>query len=198
MIGSLRGDVLERDLNGSALVEVAGVGYIVNVTERTLAELEPGAQVFLHVHHHVTETAETLYGFLQRDERLTFQSLIKVNKVGPALAMAVLGTHTPSALVDIVAANDAGALSLVPGIGKKTAERLLVDLRGSFSLPSLDGPGGDGGGSGGSSVGEVREALAGLGYGTEEIRETLRELPGDADAASLLRDALKLLGAKRA
>ncbi|MEL6890000.1 MAG: Holliday junction branch migration protein RuvA [Actinomycetota bacterium] len=197
MIGSLRGEVLERDLSGTALVEVAGVGYVVNVTERTLAELEPGAKVFLHVHHHVTETAESLFGFLQRDERLTFQSLIKVNKVGPSLAMAVLGTHTPSALVDIVAANDAGALSLVPGIGKKTAERLLVDLRGSFSLPSLDGPTGDGA-SGGSAVGEVREALAGLGYGTDEIRDTLRELPSDLDASALLRDALKLLGARRA
>lgn len=197
MIGSLRGEVLERDLAGTALVDVMGVGYIVNVTERTLAELEPGTQVFLHVHHHVTETAESLFGFLQRDERLTFQSLIKVNKVGPALAMAVLGTHTPAALVDIVAANDAGALSLVPGIGKKTAERLLVDLRGSFSLPSLDAPVGDGV-PGGSAVGEVREALAGLGYGTEEIRDVLRDLPGDLDSSTLLRDALKSLGARRA
>ena len=196
MIGSLRGEVLERDLGGTALVEVAGVGYVVHVTERTLAELEPGATVFLHVHHHVTETAESLFGFLQRDERVTFQSLIKVNKVGPALAMAVLGTHTPSALVDIVAANDAGALSLVPGIGKKTAERLLVDLRGSLSLPSLDDTAGAAGGS--SAVGEVREALAGLGYGTDEIRDVLRELPSDTEASALLRDALQLLGAKRA
>lgn len=197
MIGSLRGEVLERDLGGSALIEVAGVGYIVNVTERTLAELEPGTGVFLHVHHHVTETAESLFGFLQRDERVTFQSLIKVNKVGPALAMAVLGTHTPAALVDIVAANDAAALSLVPGIGKKTAERLLVDLRGSLSLPSLDGPGTTAGGPG-SPVGEVREALAGLGYATDEIRDVLRDVPGDTDSATLLRDALKTLGAKRA
>lgn len=191
MIGSLRGVILERELSGTALVEVAGVGYVVNVTERTLAELEPGAQVFLHVHHHVTETAESLFGFLQRDERLTFQSLIKINKVGPSLAMAVLATHTPLTLVDIVASNDAGALALVPGIGKKTAERLLVDLRDSFSLPSAGPPGATSPGN--SSVGDVREALAGLGYGTEEIRDVLRELPSDADSATLLRDALKTL-----
>ncbi len=197
MIGSLRGEVLERDLAGTALVEVAGVGYVVNVTERTLAELEPGSTVFLHVHHYVTETAESLFGCLDRDERLTFQSLIKVNKVGPALAMAVLGTHSPSTLVDIVAANDAAALSLVPGIGKKTAERLLIDLRGSLSLPMLDDVTGAGT-AGGSAVGEVREALAGLGYAADEIRDTLRTLPGDADAATLLRDALQLLGAKHA
>ncbi len=193
MIGSLRGEVLERELTGTALVEVAGVGYIVHVTERTLAELEPGAKVFLHVHHHVTETNEALFGFLQRDERLTFQSLIKINKVGPSLAMAVLATHTPGSLVDIVAANDAGALSLVPGIGKKTAERLLVDLRGSFSLPSIEPSGSS---SASSPVGEVREALAGLGYGSDEIRAVLRELPSDADASTLLRDALKTLAKK--
>jgi Holliday junction DNA helicase RuvA len=190
MIGSLRGEVLERELTGTALVEVAGVGYVVNVTERTLAELEPGAKVFLHVHHHVAETVESLFGFLRRDERLTFQSLIKINKVGPSLAMAVLATHTPATLVDIVAANDAGALSLVPGIGKKTAERLLVDLRGSLSLPSIDPSGST---SGSSAVGEVREALVGLGYGQEEIRDVLLALPSDADSATLLRDALSTL-----
>jgi len=191
VIGSLRGQVLERDLTGAALVEVGGVGYVVNVTERTLAELEPGASVFLHVHHHVAETVESLYGFLRRDERLTFQSLIKINKVGPSLAMAVLATHTPGSLVDIVAANDAGALSLVPGIGKKTAERLLVDLRGSFSLPSIDPSGAPAEGS--SAVGAVREALIGLGYANDEIHSVLRALPSDADSASLLRDALTTL-----
>ncbi len=202
MIGSLRGAVLERDLSGSAggtvLVEVSGVGYLVTVTERTLAELEPGANVFLHVHHHVTETAESLFGFLQRDERVTFQTLIKVNKVGPALAMAVLGTHPPSALVDIVANNDTASLALVPGIGKKTAERLLVDLRDKLAVPILDESPIGSGGAGSSSVAEVREALAGLGYATEEIRDALRELPSDADSATLLRDALKMLGARHA
>lgn len=195
MIGSLRGEVLDRDLAGSVLVEVAGVGYVVNVTERTLSELEPGSQVFLHVHHHVTETAESLFGFLGKDERVTFQSLIKANGVGPALAMSVLATHPPAALVDIVAANDVGALTLVPGVGKKTAERLLIELRNRLSLPSLDASSATGSSS---AVGEVREALAGLGYATEEIRDVLRELPGDVDSATLLRDALKSLGAKRA
>jgi len=82
-------------------------------------------------------------------------------------------------------------------LGKKTAERLLVELRNRLSLPMLD-PVPAGGGGGGSVVGDVREALAGLGYGQEEIRDALRELPSTGDAATLLRDALKLLGAKRA
>ncbi|MFT6290177.1 MAG: Holliday junction DNA helicase RuvA [Ilumatobacter sp.] len=196
MIGSLRGTILDRDLDGSVLVEVAGVGYNVAVTERTLSELEPGTETFLYVHHHVTETAETLFGFRAKDERITFQTLIKTNGVGPSIAMAVLATHPPTALVDIVANNDIAALTLVSGIGKKTAERMMVELRDRLSLPMLDPSGGPS--SAGSAVAEVREALAGLGYGTDEIRDVLRDLPSDSPSATLLRDALKSLGAKRA
>lgn len=198
MIGSLRGTVLERTNDTSVLVEVGGVGYVVAVTPRTLAELEPGSPVFLYVHHHIREDAQTLYGFRQRDERATFEVLIATHGIGPALAIAILGTHAPSALVDIVATNDLGALTLVPGVGKKTAERLLVELRNRLSLPLLDPVGAGAAGGGGSVVGDVREALTGLGYGPDEIRDVLRELPATADASSLLRDALKLLGAKRA
>ncbi len=195
MIGSLRGEVLDRNLDTTALIEVAGVGYIVSVTERTLAELEPGTETFLYIHHHVTETAETLFGFRAKDERITFQTLIKTNGVGPSTAMAVLATHPPTALVDIVANNDVAALTLVSGIGKKTAERMMVELRDRLSLPMLDT---GTAAANGSSVAEVREALAGLGYGTDEIRDVLRDLPSDAPSATLLRDALKSLGAKRA
>ncbi|MFK8026236.1 MAG: Holliday junction branch migration protein RuvA [Ilumatobacter sp.] len=195
MIGSLRGTIIERDLDGAVMLEVSGVGYNVAVTERTLAELEPGSDVFLHVHHHITDSTQALFGFLAKDERITFQTLIKTNGVGPAIALAVLATHPPTALVDIVANNDIAALTLVSGIGKKTAERMMVELRDRLSLPQLDQgtPGGAG-----SAVAEVREALAGLGYGTDEIRDVLRELPSDAPSATLLRDALKSLGAKRA
>ncbi len=196
MIGSLRGTVLERVGETTVLLEVGGVGYLVTVTPRTLAELEPTSAAFLHIHHHIREDAQTLYGFARRDERTTFEVLIATHGVGPAMALAILGTHAPAALVDIVAANDHGALTLVPGVGKKTAERLLVELRNRLNLPMLD-PVGAGGG-GGSAIGDVREALLGLGYGEMEIRDAMRDLPGDGDSATLLRDALKLLGAKRA
>ena len=195
MIGSLRGTVLERGLDGTVLLEVAGVGYHVVVSSRTLPELEPTTTTFLHIHHHIREDGQTLYGFLDRTERATFQTLIATHGVGPALAMAIVATHPPTALVDIVAGGDLAALTMVPGVGKKTAERLLVELRSRLSVPVLDPVGGNGASS---PIGDVREALAGLGYGPEEIREALRELPSDADAATLLRDALKLLGARRA
>lgn len=196
MIGSLRGEVLERQVEGSVLLEVSGVGYVVSVTERTLAELEPGAPVFLYVHHHIREDAQTLYGFTSREERVTFQTLIATHGIGPALALAVLATYPPAALVDVVASGDTAALTLVPGVGKKTAERMIVELRNRLSIPVLDGA--EQGFVEGSPVSAVRDALSGLGYGSDEIREVLRDLPGDVDSETLLRDALKSLGAKRA
>ena len=194
MIGSLRGSVLERNLDGSVLLEVGGIGYLVTVSTRVLAELEPGTPVFLYVHHHIREDAQTLYGFTSRDDRSTFQALIATHGIGPALAVAILATHPPAALFDVVSSNDVAAMTLVPGVGKKTAERLIIELRDRLSVPTLDS------GTGGSvsAVADVRDALASLGYGTDEIREVLRELPTGADSSTLLRDALKTLGARRA
>ncbi len=125
----------------------------------------------------------------------TFQVLIGAHGIGPALAMAILATHPPAALVDIVASNDTAALSLVPGVGKKTAERLIVELRDRLSIPVLENAGAT---RSASAVADVREALTGLGYGTDEVRDVLRDLSGDTDSASLLREALKSLGARRA
>lgn len=197
MIGSLRGTVVERGLDGSVLVEVAGVGYLVTVTSRTLGELEPTTSAFLYVHHHIREDAQTLYGFASRDEKTAFEILIATHGVGPALAMAILATHSPSALVDIVANGDLAALTLVPGVGRKTAERLLVELKNRMNVPVLDQVATGGNGSG-SATADVREALLGLGYGAEEIRDALRELSHHDDAGALLREALLALGARRA
>lgn len=195
MIGSLRGVVVERIEDSTVLVEVGAIGYLVHVTPRTLAELEPTSSAFLYVHQHIREDAHTLYGFLDRDERRTFESLIDTHGIGPSMAMAILATHSPRALTDIVANGDVASLTLVPGVGKKTAERLLIELKGRLNLPMLDGITSAGSAS---SVAQVREALVGLGYGHDEIRDTLRELDGSLDAERLLRDALNLLGARRA
>jgi holliday junction DNA helicase RuvA len=198
VIGSLRGTVLERSTDGEVLVEVAGVGYRVQVSPRTLAELEPSTTAFLHVHHHIREDAQVLYGFASRDERATFEILLKTNGVGPSLAMAIVSTHSPAALRDVVAAADLASLCLVPGVGRKTAERLIVELRNRLAVPDVDVRAVVGGGAEHSAVADVREALGQLGYSHEEIRDVLRDVPSGGDAASLLRDALKLLGARRA
>lgn len=192
MIGSLRGTVLERLSDGTALIEVGGVGYTVHVTPKALAELEPTSPAFLYVHHHIREDAQLLFGFLGRDERTLFQTLIAAHGVGPAMAMSILATHSPSTLVDIVASSNLSALTLVPGVGKKTAERLLVELRGKLKISvEVDA-------ASSSAVGEVQQALVNLGYSESEIREALRDLGGTSDSASMLRSALSFLGARRA
>jgi Holliday junction DNA helicase RuvA len=199
VIGSLRGSVLDRSTDAEVLLEVQGVGYRVVVTPRTLSTLDPGTDAFFHVHHHIREDAQTLYGFPTREERVCFEALLGAHRVGPALALAILGTFPPGELRRLVADGDVSALTLVPGVGKQTAARLLLELKGR-----LDGVGIDAGdlpanGSGAATPTQaVAEALAGLGYGNEEIRDALRDVPTAADAATLLRDALKVLAVKRA
>jgi len=191
VIGSLRGTLLDRDpASGEVLVEVGGVGYRALVPPGTLGALgSVGAAVFLHTHLHVREDALTLYGFATRDERACFEALLGAHGVGPALALAILGVHRPDALRSAVADDDVDALCLVPGVGKKTATRLLLELKSRLDVPEGEvvllptvGP-----------RNEVREALVALGYGPDEIRGAVHELPPDGDASILLKEALTRL-----
>ncbi|MBK5224846.1 MAG: Holliday junction branch migration protein RuvA [Acidimicrobiia bacterium] len=200
MIGSLRGQLLDRTLSGEVLVEVGGVGYRIVVSPSTaIAVGDLGESVFLHVHHHIREDAQTLYGFTTRDERITFEALLSAHGVGPALAMAILSVHPPASLSRILADDDLAALCLVPGVGKKTAQRLLVELKSRLDIPDLDldSPVGGGAGGVGSVRSDVHEALAGLGYAPDEIREATRDLPTDGDPSQLLKEALQRLAVAR-
>ena len=196
MIGSLRGTVLERFTPSTVLIEVAGVGYLCSVTTSTFAELEPTVSVFLHIHHHIREDTQTLFGFSSRVERDTFNVLIATHGIGPAMAMAILSTYSPTALVTVVASGDTQALTVVPGVGKKTAERLMIELKSRLNLEGISAV--DAYGSVQSAAADVREALTALGYGPEEIREAMRQLTTADDAETMLRDALAMLGARRA
>lgn len=202
MIGSVRGTLLDRGAS-EVIVEVLGVGYRVTVSPTTAVSLgDIGEEVFCWTHHHQREDAQTLYGFATKDERICFEALIGAHGVGPALALAILSVHSPAALARILAEDDLGALCLVPGVGKKTAQRLLIDLKSRLSIPDLgEAPAAAGGptAAAGAAVprADVREALAGLGYTESEVREVMAELPEGGDAASLLRDALKLLATAR-
>lgn len=197
MIGSLRGILLDRLDTGEALVEVGGVGYRVMLAAPTLAGLgELGEAVFLHVHTHVREDAIILYGFSDRDQRSCFEALIGAHGVGPSLALAILSIHRPSALRRAVMTGDADALVMVPGVGAKTAARLLIELEARLDLPPDRGePGPEGGAKG--AVGEVRAALAGLGYGPDEVHLALRALPDEGAVEDLLRAALRELAGAR-
>ena len=201
MIGSLRGTLLDRE-DDVVLVEVGGVGYRVTVSPTTAVSLgDVGDEVFLWIHHHIREDAQALYGFPTADGRRCFTALLGAHGVGPALALAILSVHGPVDLVRVLAEDDVAALCLVPGVGKKTAARLLVELKSRLDIP-LDGPVVvDGGGPApvraGAARAVVREALAGLGYGTDEIRTVLADLPDGDDAGELLKQALRLMAAVR-
>jgi Holliday junction DNA helicase RuvA len=196
MIGSLRGTLLDRSPSGEVLVEVGGVGYRVLVAPGTMAALGPlGSPVFLYVHQHVREDAHTLYGFATREERVCFEGLLGAHGVGPALALAILAVHSPHALRRALVDDDVDALTLVPGVGKKTAARLLIELKARLDVPDLDLVAANGSGRP-SARAELRAALDGLGYAPDEVREVLRELPEDGELDALLRDALRLLAVR--
>jgi Holliday junction DNA helicase RuvA len=195
VIGSVRGSVVERHASGEVLVEVGGVGYRAYVPLRAVPALEPGAMTFLFTHLHVRDDAMVLYGFPTRDERDTFEALIGATGVGPKLALAILSVHSPGALRRALATDDLDALVLVPGVGKRTAQRLLVELKARLEVPDLDLTGVPGSAPSGARA-EVRDALTNLGYSAEEVRDALARLDGDRGVEDLLRDALRLLAAR--
>jgi Holliday junction DNA helicase RuvA len=207
VIGSLRGLLVERTMTGQVLVEVGGVGYVALVPSGTLARLgEPGREVHLHVSTQVREDAITLYGFSTRDERVCFEALLAAQGVGPALALAVLSVHGPDALRRALAENDVDALCLVPGVGKKTAARVLLDLKARLSGAEPDvetvvaASSSNGAGAAPlapSPRSEVRAALASLGYGPDEVREAVRDLPDEGEVGALVKTALSRLAAVR-
>jgi holliday junction DNA helicase RuvA len=196
VIGSVRGSVLERSASGEVLVEVGGVGYRVLVPLSAVPALMPGAGAFLFTHLHVRDDAMILYGFPTREERDTFEVLIGANGVGPKLALAILSVHSPAALRRALLDDDVDALMLVPGVGKRTAQRLAVELKARLDVPDIEtvdtaAPP--------SPRAEVRSALAGLGYEPDEVRDVLAQLDGaeDVSVEDLLRDALRMLAVSR-
>jgi len=177
VIASLRGLVTERRAVGDAAVElvldVAGVGYRVLASPRTAGGLQLGHEAFLAVHTHVREGAITLYGFASPEERTAFELLLGAHGVGPGLALAILSVHDPAELVQVIANGNVDALKLVPGVGQKTAARLLVELQARFDLLSADGVIGAGTSQSNrlaSVTSEVGQALAQLGYAPDEVR----------------------------
>ena len=197
MIGSIRGVLLERFAEGEkgeVLIETAGIGYRIIVTPTTAVKIgEEGSEVFIYTYHLIREADQALYGFLDRSERISFEALLTAHGGGPSLALGVLGVHGPNELFQVVNNEDISSLCLVPGVGKKTATRLLVELKSVLKMP-LEGVSNqtDDSQVGRSVILEVQEALGGLGYSPEEIRSVLGDLAGD-DSSILLREALQKL-----
>ncbi|MHB1486623.1 MAG: Holliday junction branch migration protein RuvA [Acidimicrobiales bacterium] len=198
MIGSLRGRLLERSAFDGVLIEAGGVGYRANVPAGVLAGMGPeGSEVFLWVHTHVREDAIILYGFTSADQRRCFSALIGAHGVGPSLALAILGVHSPDELRRCILTGDVDGLTLVPGVGQKTATRLLMELKERFDLPDLAFEAGTPAEAGADAQGEVRAALQALGYEADEVRRALRALPQVGEVDDLLRAALRELASTR-
>lgn len=198
MIAHLRGTVAERAA-GHVVVDVHGVGYLVHVPAST--DVPPrGQDVELRTTMVVREDAMTLYGFTDAAAQQLFDLLLSASGVGPKLALAVLSTHRPSTVRTAIAAGDVDLLVSVPGIGKKSAQKLVLELRdkvGGLDAPDIvlpSGPGGNGASTGGDAVADTRDALLQLGYGPSEVAVTLADLDLDGDASTLLRRALQAIG----
>ena len=207
MIATIRGTLLERG-DGFVVIEAGGVGYQVQVTSGTLVALPGvGEEAKLHTRHVVREDAQLLFGFAERDELRLFDLLIAVNGVGPRIAIAVLSGLSPAHFARAVRDENIAAITAVPGVGRKTAERLVVELRDKLVfLPMAPAAGADSAGAQRSRRPRVLEkseryedavaALVTLGYSSTQAHDAVRrvsEEAGEAAAEDLVKRALALL-----
>ena len=187
MIGSLRGTVSGL-IRGTVVVDVGGVGYRMHVTADTLTRLSEGQEVFMWTHMAVRETSQDLYGFLAKDDLIWFELLLTVSGIGPKSALNIVNAVDTDTLKSSIARGDAASLASAPGIGKKTAEKVVLELRekvGSIESKS------------GSAVSnaetDIIDALESLGYSPKEARETLRAIPPTAvTTEERIREAIKI------
>jgi Holliday junction DNA helicase RuvA len=192
MIASVRGEVLEVALD-HAVIEAAGVGYRVNATPSTLATLRRGSEARLITAMIVREDSMTLYGFPDSETRDLFLTLLGVSGVGPKIALATLAVYDAAALRQALADGDVAALTRVPGIGKRGAERMVLELRDKVA--GVTAPSGSVNGH--AVRGPVVEALVGLGFAVKQAEEATSQVLATephASTSSALRAALSLLG----
>lgn len=196
MIGSLKGTVAQLEAEYCIVDTAGGVGYRVFMPSAHLAQLVLGKEVRIHVHTAVREDAILLYGFLSREYYDLFEILLTVSGVGPKMALGILSAIKPDAFYTVVSNKDIKMLVKLPGVGKKTAERMLLELKdkvsGSSESDDVVQEIAEAGGSG--AVAEAIEALVSLGYSNSEIMPVLKEIPDCASLSgeAILRQALKL------
>lgn len=193
MIAYLSGILAEKTAT-SVIIDVGGVGYQVGVSSQTLAGLpENGAEIRLRIFHHFTESEQRLFGFASGEEKSLFEKLITVKSIGPKLALGILSGLPFDQLLDAIARQDALSLARVPGIGKKTAERIVLELADKVQAMPSQEPGTLSAGKAGQ---ETVSALESLGYRRGEaqqaVQKAMREYDGK-DVSGLLKTALRLL-----
>ena len=185
MIGFLRGKALIIKDN-ALILDISGVGYKILAPLPLLLSITEGQDVSLYIHTHVREDQFTLFGFKDEGDLFLFEKLTSVSGIGPKSALSMLSIHSPSSIADAVERSDAEALSHTPGIGKRTAEKIIIELKGK--LPHLVGV------KETDTTYEVRLALETLGYSSKEISETLKKLTTEGKStSSLIKEALSQL-----
>ena len=190
MIGRIKGTLLEK-MPPQILVDVSGVGYEIDVPMSTLYNLpEVGSEVTLFTHFVVREDAELLYGFLTKEERSLFRLLIRISGIGPKIALSILSGISSQLLSQAVTTGEAGLLTRIPGVGKKTAERIVLELKGK--LDTVVGTA-DTGAAGSNSKADIVSALLSLGYSDREAQLAIKGLPADISVNDGIREALKNL-----
>ena len=193
MIGRLKGNVVERGLDGSLVLDVAGVGYEVFVPR--------GGQInddlTLYVHTHVASEALALYGFMTLDDRAAFRALLGVSKIGPKLALAIMSAVTASELANALARGDRAALSKIPGVGKKTVERIFLDLKDKLivgpGMRPVAGPRKPKSAAPTGALATAVGALVQMGYKRPEAERAVDGLDHDRSVEEILREALAAL-----
>lgn len=196
MIAFLTGKVAGKGAS-FGLLDVHGVGYRLAMSTTSLAALPAeGDEVTVHTYLYVREDELSLYGFESPAERELFERLIGVSGVGPKVALAVLSSLLPDTLKGAIAREDVALLSSVPGVGKKTAQRMIIDLKDKLELPELSG-GAAGFGADAASATEARDALLSMGFSSTEAALALRDAPAGTTAEGAVKYALKRLGGSR-
>lgn len=189
MIGRIHGKLLEKH-PPQIVVDVQGVGYELDVPMSTFYQLPAtGAEVALYTHLVVREDSHQLYGFATEPERRAFRQLLKITGIGARIALSVLSGLSVADLRDAVTTQDSGRLTNIPGIGKKTAERLLLELRDKLDAVAVATAAARGDGH----VTDITNALLALGYNEREAGWALKQIPGGTAVADGIRQALKLL-----
>lgn len=183
MIGSLRGKLLEVQ-PASVLLEVGGVGYVVRLTPSSVTSLHIGSEAFFYTHHYVREDAEELFGFLTQQDQRLFVQLIGISGVGPKSAMTILSVGSADTVRAAIMSGDLATLTSVPGVGKKTAQKIVLELKGQLVDEDTDVSGDR----------DVIEALQSLGYSSSQAREALKSVKVETkNTSDRVREALRVL-----
>ena len=190
MIGRITGILIEKN-PPTICVDVNGLGYEIDVPMSTMYELpELGATLTLHTHLSIREDAHVLYGFAKASERQAFKTLIKVSGIGPKTALGILSGLSVDDLASAIQAQDIALLTRAPGIGKKTAERMILELRDKFTTSpnNISAPTSD--------RSDILNALLALGYNNTEVNKAIKKVPTDVSVSEGIRQALQILSGR--